>query len=754
METPAMLIHSLLLLGLQLSTLDEEGHVDADVDGIDGASELAVDRELDATTVAAPAPRAGVTTHGVPAKAAGSGKPGPKAKPGFVPIAARIGKLGPPPRPGAHPAPRAAAKVVRGRPPVKRAPIKLPKSAFTTIKNRAELEKREKTAPTAVRNKLAALRKLIKGKHRSFKVGYTKVLDMPLSQLTGLKEPGASEQLALMRRQNALARALMAKRGVRAMPNIMQMSLRKPKAITPLHREGAGGGPIVQPAQGGDSSDRVERPVDPTVGDAVCSPTSTAWSWKEYLAPPRSQGSCGSCWAFSTMAVFEGASSIANGFDGKLDFSEQYIVDCASNKDIGDIGSCAGGYTPLVYDWLKDKGAALESEVPYLNRDGQCNAKLAPTHKIANWGFVNENVLQPEVDEIKAALCKYGPVSSSVYVTEAFMAYTGGVFDEGAAGQPNHAVVIAGWDDKRGAWLVRNSWDTWWGEDGYIWVKYGSNSIGRSAAWAVVEPDKPEPKVQNFNVRGISVRNKTGEKISVHLQYKSKKTWTPAKPGTGADALAFSVADGAEALLGDGAGSVLASEVRLWAESADGKRSWTTYLGKSLDLTPKGPYKATEPETFVFTFDPTNIDHGTAVDPGKGKSADALFDEAYAAFDAGSYVDSRALFSSFLTKFPGHDRTPEVRFWLGYGYYMESQNFEALTEWYDVVVNYPEDDFVAYALFYSGLAYTGRGQCDLAIQCYDLVAHAGYPSATQDWVDAATAQIDDLTKGKGKASCG
>lgn len=741
-----MPIHSLLLLALQLHGADASGEeafavAAADTD-VDETTPYAMFESLDAAAPATPKPHAAgkVTT-----------KPGHTGKPG---IAARLGKLGPPPKPGvARPPGRPAMRVVGKKPVAGRKPVRLPVTAFTTVKNRTELDKRERSAPPKVLSRLAALRKMIKGKKRSFRVGYTKVLDTPVAKLTGLREPPESEQLALARRQNALARALIAKRGVRLLPNVMQMSMRKVKPIRPLHKEGAGGA-IVEPNKGGDSSDRTDRPVEPTVGDAVCSPSSTAWSWKEYLAPPRSQAQCGSCWAFATMAVFEGASSIANGFDPELNFSEQYIVDCASNPDVGDIGSCAGGFTPLVYGWLMDKGAALESEVPYLNRDGQCNEKLKPTHKIATWGFVNENVLQPEVDEIKAAICKYGPVSSSVFVTEAFMAYTGGVFDEFAQGQPNHAVVIAGWDDKRGAWLVRNSWDTWWGEDGYIWVKYGSNSIGRSAAWAVVEPDKPEPKVINFSTRQLSVRNKTGGEIKVHLQYKNKKHWSPAKPKEGAPTIDFGVADGAEALLGDGDTSVLASEVRLWAESADGSRSWTAYQGKTLDLTPKGSYKAVEPETFVFTFDNTNVDQGGGVDPAKGKSADSVFDEAYAAFDAGEYAKSTELFSAFLSKFPGHERTPEVRFWLGYGYYMQSQFYEALVEWYDVVVTYPENEFVAYALFYSGLAYGARGECDLAIQCYDLVAHAGYPSATQDWVDAATAQIDDLTKGKGKSSCG
>ncbi len=753
-----MLLESLLLLGLQIHALDAEA--------IDESTSAAVADEdayemfvaVDAETMApVKANVGGGTKPGAPTGMRTTPAKPPTGHPAGPPAGVRGARphlpiAGPPKPGGVRPGARVPGKAVK-RPPVKRKPVKLPPTAFTTIKNRDAIKAREKTAPKGVMQQLAAMRKTIGAKKRRFKVGYTKALDIPIAQLTGLKSLPDAKQLELQRKQNEIARSILERRGVRGIPNFMQRAVRPPKAIRP---DAAVGSPlIVEPENKGKgkSSDNVENPLQPSVGDVVCSPNGTAWSWKEYLAPPRSQKSCGSCWAFATLGVFEGASAIANGFDKTLDFSEQYIVDCATSDRLpGDIGDCRGGYTPFVYDWLKDKGAALEGEVPYLNADGQCNAKLKPSHKIAAWGFVNEQKIIPEVDEIKAALCKYGPLSASVYATPSFIAYTEGVFDEGASGQPNHAIVIAGWDDLRGAWLVRNSWDTFWGEDGYIWVKYGSNNIGTGAAWAMVESNKPEPKTVTFKSRQLSVRNKTGGVLKVQLQYKTGKKWLPGKPSAG-NAIAFSVADGAEALLGDGDIPVAASEVRLWAEGDGGSGTWTKYKSKSLDLTPKGSYKGTAIDTFVYTFDQSNADAGGKTTPTKGKAPDDAFNEAYAAFDGGDYAKSGELFSAFLSTYPGSARIPEVRFWLGYGFYMQSEFYEALMEWYEVVVNYPENDFVAYALYYSGLAYVERGECDLALQCYDLVAHAGYPAATKEWQDAALEQIKALDKGKAKA-CG
>ena len=177
---------------------------------------------------------------------------------------------------------------------------------------------------------------------------------------------------------------------------------------------------------------------------------------------------------------------------------------------------------------------------------------------------------------------------------------------------------------------------------------------------------------------------------------------------------------------------------------------------KLLDLLPGGSYKAEEPETFVFTLDEATADKGgkpVKGDPTSGMSKDKILDQAYKDVDAGKYGEARVNLARFLEKFPGDKRVPEVRFWLGYTHYGEAAFYPALVEWYDIVYEYPDDDYVAYALYYSGLAYSQRGECDLAISCFDLVAHAGYPAATKEWVSAAQEKIGELDKDP-KKYCG
>ena len=92
------------------------------------------------------------------------------------------------------------------------------------------------------------------------------------------------------------------------------------------------------------------------------------------------------------------------------------------------------------------------------------------------------------MDEIKRAIMDYGPIAVGIRVGNAFLAYTGGIFNLDETGEVNHAVALVGWDDnqgERGVWILRNSWGTGWGEAGYMHIEYGTSQVGYAANYIV-----------------------------------------------------------------------------------------------------------------------------------------------------------------------------------------------------------------------------------------------------------------------------
>ncbi|GAB3036298.1 C1 family peptidase [Spirosoma pulveris] len=209
------------------------------------------------------------------------------------------------------------------------------------------------------------------------------------------------------------------------------------------------------------------------------------------VSPVRNQ-QCGNCWAYSAVGAYESSYIKVNSTaSSAINASEQYAVSCSGG------GSCSGGFAYKVMEWLvnQNKRLATEANIPDTGTNGSCPAATPVTdYRAVAWGVVDPsgdiNKIA-SVAQIKAAICKYGPVAASVLVTPLFQNYAGGTFNEmpsnPANPSTNHAILLVGWDDARKAWLMKNSWGTSWGENGYMWIGYNSNNIGRRAAWIVAK---------------------------------------------------------------------------------------------------------------------------------------------------------------------------------------------------------------------------------------------------------------------------
>jgi C1A family cysteine protease len=225
-------------------------------------------------------------------------------------------------------------------------------------------------------------------------------------------------------------------------------------------------------------------------------PSSFNWCDQNGCTPIKNQGSCGSCWAFSTVATFESVININDG--DTVDLSEQYLLSCND-----DGWSCDGGWWAHDYHQSKkvsgqtEAGAVLESDYPYEGQDTSCGPDYPKAYNIDSWHYVcGSESCTPTTDQIKQAIYDHGAVSVAV-CSETMSSYSGGIFTDSCSNL-DHAVNLVGWDDDGGYWIMRNSWGTNWGESGYMRIKYGVSGIGSNANYVVygdnTDPDTdPDP---------------------------------------------------------------------------------------------------------------------------------------------------------------------------------------------------------------------------------------------------------------------
>jgi C1A family cysteine protease len=226
-------------------------------------------------------------------------------------------------------------------------------------------------------------------------------------------------------------------------------------------------------------------------------PLAARFDWREagVVTPVRQQGACGACYAFASLANFESRILIDGG--GTFDFSENNLKECEWWGS-----SCYGGNYWRVASFLSTEGTVLEACDPYIHFNVDCTNGCPYIKTLLDWRVISyEDVPAPAV--LKAYIETYGPLYTAVYAGNGdawdaeFSTYDGTyTLCHAGSEEPNHAVVIVGWDDNlshaggQGAWIVKNSWGTSWGgtcgygtEGGYFTIAYGSAEIGSYASY-------------------------------------------------------------------------------------------------------------------------------------------------------------------------------------------------------------------------------------------------------------------------------
>ena len=214
-------------------------------------------------------------------------------------------------------------------------------------------------------------------------------------------------------------------------------------------------------------------------------PTSIDWRTKGAVTTVKDQGQCGSCWTFSSTGAMEGAWAIAKG--QLIDLAEQELVDCAGLK-YGSMG-CNGGQMEGAFKFIIENGQCAASSYPYTAKDGTCHSCSAVAHATSC-----SDVKPNDQLSLKAAVAKQ-PVAVAIEAdTKYFQSYSGGVLTSSSCGTSlDHGVLAVGYGEENGQkyWLVKNSWGTSWGEQGYVKIGRSESTNDAGICGIAMDPSFP-----------------------------------------------------------------------------------------------------------------------------------------------------------------------------------------------------------------------------------------------------------------------
>jgi cathepsin X len=190
---------------------------------------------------------------------------------------------------------------------------------------------------------------------------------------------------------------------------------------------------------------------------------------------------CGSCWAMAaTSSIADRLNIMQNGSYPNNYLSPQNVIAC------GNSGNCGGGDALGVYFYAHRQGIPHETCNNYQAKNEECtpmtqcstcasNKTCSPitdytVYRVSEYGMVATEEL------MKSEIYARGPISCGIDATEALEYYTEGIFSEYVADPViDHIVSVVGWGVENGTnyWIVRNSWGTYWGEDGWFKIVTG-----------------------------------------------------------------------------------------------------------------------------------------------------------------------------------------------------------------------------------------------------------------------------------------
>ncbi|KAK6173171.1 hypothetical protein SNE40_016677 [Patella caerulea] len=202
-------------------------------------------------------------------------------------------------------------------------------------------------------------------------------------------------------------------------------------------------------------------------------PQKVDWRLKGIISSVKNQKSCGACWAFSSVETIESMYSKEKG-TAVPNLSVQEVIDCSVNND-----GCLGGDTCQALLWLqRGKPLVEQTSYPLTDKNQVCQILSSASLSVHVANYTCMHYVGDE-NNMLTMLATVGPLTVTVDATT-WSNYVGGIIQYHCSAFNNHAVQIVGYDLTGDVpyYIVRNSWGTDFGDNGYLYIKIGENLCG------------------------------------------------------------------------------------------------------------------------------------------------------------------------------------------------------------------------------------------------------------------------------------
>jgi len=232
--------------------------------------------------------------------------------------------------------------------------------------------------------------------------------------------------------------------------------------------------------------------AEPSAKRLSALPASMDWRTQNAVTPVKDQGQCGSCWSFSSTGGMEGAHALAT--KNLVSLSEEMLVNCVAN---GTFTCDLGGEMSVAFEYVIAVGGEMsEADYPYTGQSPPNSCAFNPAKVVAKFSSYANVTSGSETALLSAAAQQ--PVSVAIDASSIwFQLYSSGVYDDSSCqngiNDLDHGVLVAGYGHDAASgkdyWLVKNSWNTSWGQAGYIWMVRNKNNqcgIATDASYPIV----------------------------------------------------------------------------------------------------------------------------------------------------------------------------------------------------------------------------------------------------------------------------